>query len=200
MKKWDADQPDPAPIPGQRNMDVIESGRDGPPRQPWQIAIVVVLIVAAAATGYLFGSRNRATPVTSSATVAVADPLLATGKRCSVQVKDRLQLGIEVMNQSVTTLTLRTVTPVLPLHGLRATATTWGSCGQLSPTAEGDYPVPAGATAWLTIIFDVEVRCPSPIPVLFTVDYAQGSRSGTADLPGFPDLGSVPYSRCTTGD
>jgi hypothetical protein len=177
-------------------MDVIESGAERPPGPPRRIAVglAVLLIAVAATAGYLVGSRHRANPAPSSSTPAVVDPLLATSKRCSVQLKDRLQLGIEIMNQSAATVTLRQVQPRLPLHGLRATATTWGGCGQLPPTAEGDYPLPAGATTWLTITFDVLVPCPGPIPVLFTVDYTQASRAGTADLPGFPDLGGVPYT------
>jgi hypothetical protein len=217
MKVRGADQPDPGPVrpevtgasaqPGQGNTDVLESGPDRPPRPPHQIAVgfALVLIVAAAMTGYLFGSRHRATTATpatpsSSTTPAVAQPIAGTSKRCSVQLKDRLQLGIEIINRSTTTLTLRQVQAALPLHGLRATATMWGSCGQLpSAAGGGDYPLPAGATTWLTITFDVLVPCPAPIPVLFTVHYTQSSRSGTTDLPGFSDLGDVPYTKCPTG-
>jgi hypothetical protein len=219
MKARDAGQPDPGPVNpevtgasvqlGQGNTDVIESGPDGLPRLPRRIVVgfALVLIVAAAMTGYLFGSRHRATTPTpgtpsSSTTPAVAQPIGVTGKRCSVQLKDRLQLGIEIINQSTTTMTLRQVQAVLPLQGLRATVTTWGSCGQLPLAASGgQYPLPAGATTWLTITFEVLVPCPGPLPVLLTVHYTQASRSGTADLPGFPDLGDVPYTstKCPTG-
>jgi hypothetical protein len=173
------------------------------------VGFALVLIVAAGLTGYLFGSRHRATTATpgtpssssSSTTAAVAQPIAGTSKRCSVQLKDRLQLGIEIVNQSTTTMTLRQVEAVLPLDGLRATVTTWGSCGQLPPAASGDHPLPAGATTWLTITFDVLIPCPGPLPVLFTVHYTQAGRSGTIDLPGFPDLGDVPYTstKCPTG-
>ncbi len=219
MQARDADQPDPRPVNpemtgvpgrlGQGNTDVIESGSDGLLRLPRGIAagIALALIVAAAMTGYLFGNRDRATTAppgapSSSTTPVVAQPIAETSKRCSAQLKDRLQLGIEVVNQSATAMTLRQVQAVLPLRGLRATATTWGSCGQLPPTASGaDHPLPAGATTWLTITFDVLVPCPGPIPVLFTVHYTQGSDPGSADLPGFRDLGSVPYTsaKCPTG-
>jgi hypothetical protein len=180
------------------NIDVIESGP--PPPHRIGIGFALVLIVAAALVGYLYGSRHRAataTPVTPSPSAAPADaePLAATRNRCSVQLKDRLQLGIEMINQSPTTMTLRQAKAVLPLRGLRPTATTWGSCGQLPPAAKGsDYPLPAGATTWLTITFDVLVPCPGPLPVLFTVDYTQSGVLATADLPGFNDLGDVPYT------
>jgi hypothetical protein len=219
MNARDADRPDPVPRspevtgasvrPGPGAADVIESGPDGPSRPPLRIAVgfALVVIVVAAMVGYLFGSRQggtTATPGTPSTSTAPAvdPPIAGTSKRCSVQLKDRLQLGIEIVNQSATTMTLREVQADLPLRGLRATATTWGSCGQLPPTASGDdYPLPAGATTWLTITFDVLVACPAPIPVGFTIHYTQASRSGAADLPGFPDLGNVPYTstRCPSG-
>ncbi len=219
MNARDADQPDPRPGNpevtgasvqlGQENADVIESGPDGLSRPPRRIAVgfALVLIVAAAMAGYLFGSRHRGTTATagtpsSSTTPAFAQPIAGTSKRCSVQLKDRLQLGIEIINQSTTSITLREVQAVLPLRGLRATVTTWGSCGQLPPAASGDdYPLPAGGTTWLTITFDVLVACPAPLPVQFIVHYTQPSRSGTAELPGFPDLGDVPYTstKCPSG-
>ncbi|MBB6471650.1 hypothetical protein [Sphaerisporangium rubeum] len=175
-------------------------------RLPPRIAtgLVLLLVVAAATTGYLVGSGNRAaTPAPgaspSSTASAVAEPITWTSKRCSVQVEDRLQLGIEIVNQSATTVTLRQVLPVLPLRGLSATAATWGGCGQLSPPATGDgHLLPAGATTWLTVTFDVLVPCPAPLPVFFTVRYTQENRSSSADLPGFPDLGDVPYTKCPT--
>ena len=40
------------------------------------------------------------------------------------------------------------------------------------------------------------MRCPAPAPVQFTVDYLAQGRSFTASLPGFADLGQVPYSGC----
>jgi hypothetical protein len=214
MKARDADQPDPGRVNpemtvqfGQGNLDVIASGPDGPPRPPRRIAVgfALVLIVVAAMTGYLVGSRHRAataTPGTPSSTApAVVEPIVGTGKRCSVQLNDRLQLGIEIINQSTAPMTLRQVQAVLPLRGLSARITTWGGCGQLSPTTTGeDYALPAGATTWLTITFDVLVPCPKPLPVLFAVHYTQASRSGIVELPGFADLGNIPYisTKCPT--
>jgi hypothetical protein len=210
MKVWDGDQPDRGPMNlGQGNTDIIESGPEGPPSPPRRIAagVALVLVVAAAMTGYLVGSRHRATTAppgtpSSSTIPAGTQPIAGTGKRCSVQLKDRLQLGIEIVNRSPTAMTLRQVQAVLPLGGLRAAVTTWGACGQLPLAGGGDgYPLPAGATTWWTITFAVLVACPAPLPVLFTVHYTQAGRSDTADLPGFPDLGDAPYtsSKCPTG-
>jgi hypothetical protein len=186
--------------------DVIESGPSRPPRR-MAVGSVLVLVVVAGLAGYFLGHRhNSATPAappsSSAAAAEVAMPLAPTSKRCSIQLKDQLQLGLEVVNQSSAPLTLRKVSAVLPLNGLRATVTSWGACGQLSPAPGGDnYPLPAGGTAWLSITFDVLVACPAPLPVEFTVQYTSDGQSGTALLTGFPDLGDVPYAsaRCTTG-
>jgi hypothetical protein len=219
MMERDANRPDPRPVslevrgasdrPDQSNADIIESGPDGPPRAQRGIAVglTLALVVIAALAGYLFGSRHRdatATPRAPSSPTAQAgtQPIAGTGKRCSAQLKDQLQLGIEIINQSTTTTTLRQVQAVLPLSGLRATVSTWGSCGQLRASQSGDdYPLPAGATAWLAVTFDILVPCPGSRPVRFRVNYTQVGESATADLPGFADLGDVPYTsaKCPNG-
>jgi hypothetical protein len=55
-----------------------------------------------------------------------------------------------------------------------------------------------GATGWLTVTFDVMVRCPGPLPVQFRVTYLQAGRLVTADFDSFPDLGPVRYNNCAT--
>lgn len=40
------------------------------------------------------------------------------------------------------------------------------------------------------------VAYPSPLPVLFSVSFQENGRAGTAQLPGFSDLGQVPYTGC----
>jgi hypothetical protein len=178
--------------------DVIES--ESPPPRRIGAGLALVLVVAAAAAGYLFGTHRHSAatatphPPSASVTPGTAVPITVTDKRCSVQSKDRLQLGIEIVNRSAAALTLDGVDAVLPLRGLRATATTWGTCGQLPPAAGDIYPVAAGGTGWLTVSFDVLVACPGPLPVRFRVHYTQVGTSGTADLPGFDDLGDVPYA------
>jgi hypothetical protein len=176
------------------------------------LPVIVAAVIVAAAGGYVAGSHrtgaadHAAAPggpsPAGTAVPAGAEPIAATGKRCSAQYGDRLQFGVEIVNRSATAATLHQVQAVLPLAGLRPTASAWSACGQLSPTPTGrDYPLPAGATAWLAITFDVLVPCPDPLPVLFTLSYTQAARPGVADLPGFPDLGDVPYAstRCPAG-
>jgi hypothetical protein len=158
--------------------------------------------------GYVAGIRHSASqagtdgwgPHASPADSAKDEtqPVTRTGDRCSAQLGAKLQLGVEIVNRSAATATLGRVTASLPLHGLRAKASAWGSCGQISPVDTGTpRQLPPGATAWLTITFDVLVPCPTPIPVLLHLAYTQGDHTATADLNGFPDLGGVPYTRCT---
>ncbi len=54
----------------------------------------------------------------------------------------------------------------------------------------------AGATEWLTITFDVLVRCPQPLPVQFAVSYTRSGKAATAQFDEFSDLGEVTYSGC----
>ena len=118
---------------------------------------------------------------------------------CATQTGHELQLGVQVSNQSTDSILLRTVRAVLPLGGLKPLAERWGPCGSLQTTPVGAYTEVAlepGATTWLTVIFRVQVRCPAPLPVQFSVSYLDHGRSVSARLPGFPDLGGVPYTGC----
>ena len=56
--------------------------------------------------------------------------------------------------------------------------------------------LPAGESTWFTVTFRVLLRCPQPLPVEFTVHYDQQGRPGSSHLPGFSDLGQVPYRAC----
>ena len=201
------ESPDPA-----GDAEVIEMGGH-PPRWPWGIArgpaIGMALTALAAgllgfAGGHLQARANGrpARAATSAATVfAVGDPLIDTGNRCAVQLGHALQLGVEVVNQSDRTVALRQIEPVLPLGGLKAVASRWGTCGALPELGPGPGQATAlgpGATGWLTVTFDVMVSCPQPLPVQFKISYVQAGRLVTAELPGFPDLGQVQYNNCGT--
>lgn len=187
-------------------VDVIERGprREPSPRGRHLVVLTVLLVLVSTAGGYLVGRRQpesaapHARPSGSPALTAVNDIVAGTGKRCAVQVGDRLQLGLEVVNRSGYAVTLRQVQANLPLDGLRETASAWGSCGQLSSVPVGPgYLLPAGATTWLTMTFDVLVPCPGPLPVLFELRYTQDGHDGVSNPSGFPDLGDVPYSKCS---
>ena len=174
-------------------------------------------------------------PGAYSSRLSIAGPsgaeVAQTPGACSVQHGRELQVGIEVINRSGTTVTLGQVRPILPMGGLRALSQQWAPCGAILPSSqaaagggpvmviwdpagkseaadvppgaavlEGVLPggdvVPPGGTAWLSVTFQVLVACPRPLPVQFSVSYQENGRTGTAQLPGFPDLGQVSYTGC----
>ena len=117
--------------------------------------------------------------------------------QCSAQIGHALQLGVQVTNPSATVVTLRRVKVILPLGGLQEISQAWGPCGELPAGSEvPDNAVPAGGSAWFTVTFKVLVKCPGPLPVQFMLDYDQLGREATSHLPGFDDLGHVPYASC----
>ncbi len=121
---------------------------------------------------------------------------------CAVQTGHELQLGIQFMNDSAQPVTLTTARAVLPLGGLKLVALRWGTCGALvDGTGQGAGLVTLlpGESTWLSATLKVQVGCPAPLPVQFSVGYQAGSHSETASLPGFPDLGQVPYTGCRPG-
>jgi hypothetical protein len=180
-------------------------------RRPWSgarapaISIALTALAAGLLLGFIGGhlqataNGRRARAATSATTVyPVGDTaIIDTGNRCAVQLGHALQLGVEIVNQSDRAVALRQIEPVLPLGGLKAVASRWGTCGALGPGG----PAPslgAGAAGWLTVTFDVIVSCPQPYPVQLKISYVQAGRLVTAELDGFPDLGQVHYNNCGT--
>jgi hypothetical protein len=83
------------------------------------------------------------------------------------------------------------------MGGLSQVTGEWGPCGVLpNGLVQADNVLPAGQSTWLTVTFKVAVRCPGAYPVQFTVGYLVQGHRHTTGLPGFPDLGQVPYSGC----
>ena len=199
--------------------DVLEQGgrrRRVPRWWPASAALVpgVLVLVAGLAVGYAAGARHAgehaAPPLPSRAATPAAPaapfsaggfPLSQSGPECSVQSGRKLQVGLQITNLSRAAVRLRRVKVVLPLGGLKVTAQAWGPCGQLPASGEaaGGLLSPTlgrGASSWFTVTFQVLVRCPQPLPVHFTLDYDQQGLLAAIRLPGFPDLGQVPYSGC----
>jgi hypothetical protein len=202
--------------------DVIELGGH-PLRWPWRGApgraagIALAALLAGLVLGFIGGHLQAASTARTASTAPATAPgtapgsvpgtvlpaggtsVGATGSRCAVQVGRTLQLGIEIMNRSSRNVTLRHITPVLPLSGLRPIASRWGTCGSLpEPGIVQATSLAPGATGWLTVTFDVLVVCPQPLPVGFIVSFTQAGRLVTARFDSFPDLGQVRYKNCRT--
>jgi hypothetical protein len=175
-------------------------------RRPPPIALVLAVagLLVGLVAGYAVGHRqagNGAAPLPRASAVsspaAGAFTLTQTGQQCSAQIGPALQLGVQVTNPSTTAVTLGQVTVMLPLGGLQRISQGWGPCGELPTASEiDDNDVPAGGSAWFTVTFKVLVRCPGPLPVQFILGYRQLGREATSYLPGFDDLGHVPYASC----
>jgi hypothetical protein len=195
--------------------ELLETGRPrsvGGPGTVWVLATVVTCVICLL-VGYAAGHHSRtrreappiARPNNSSPSAPVGGPALAqTGEACSVQHGGRLQLGVQVQNQDPSVLRIRTVVARAPLHGLRPRGlrplrSRIGSCGELNGRPAADTnALPAGATTWLTVTVQVLVPCPAVYEVRFVVSYSHGAAAGTQTLPGFPDLGYVPYTGCAS--
>jgi hypothetical protein len=195
--------------------DVLEMGSRRGPVLRWRPPTVALVLGAAGllvglVAGYAVGARHAGKPpVPAPASASPTAPSFAAGgyplsqslSGCSAQTGHELQLGLEITNLSTTAVTLRQVTAVLPLGGLKTTSQAWGPCGELPGGGEapGNLFPPTlgpGASAWFTVTFQVLVRCPQPLPVQFRLEYDQDGRPAAMPLPGFPDLGQVPYSGC----
>ena len=173
---------------------------------------VGVALLAGLVTGYAAGDRHAAhlvpPPITPPATIASPAPsfiaavpaLIQSSGVCATQTGRDLQLGVRVTNQSPAEISLGRVEAVLPLGGLKAISQQWAPCGALPGGADvaGNSLAP-GASTWFTVTFKVLMTCPGPLPVQFTVHYAVQGLATAVSLPGFSDLGHVPYSGCPAG-
>jgi hypothetical protein len=115
-----------------------------------------------------------------------------TGRQCSIQTGNRLQLGVEVTNNTTQSIMLTDVQIGLPLSGLHVRTKAFGTCGSIGGNT-GPQPLAAGNSTWMNATFDVDVPCPGAIPVLFVAVYD----TGKTVAGGFPDLGQVPYTGCS---
>jgi hypothetical protein len=117
---------------------------------------------------------------------------------CSVQSGRELQLGVQVANRSAEPIGLGRIRTVLPLSGLKVVSQQWAPCGAIGAVQVPDTLGPGDST-WLSVTAQVLVACPAPIPVQFAVGYTYAGQAATVNLPGFPDLGQVPYTGCRSG-
>lgn len=190
--------------------DVVGQG-DRAVRSPaFAAGLAAVTLVLGLAVGYAVGrnqapaqpaaapsARISATPSQSPPAAVGLPELGQSGQQCAEQVGHRLQLGVQVTNESASSVRLSGVRVITPLGGLKETAHAWGTCGQLQGLPDPRATlVSAGGSAWFTVTFRVLERCPGALPVRFVLSYDRGGRTMTVRLPGFVDLGHVPYSGC----
>jgi len=193
-----------------------------PPRGT-AILLAVGLVIGLAA-GYAAGHRqvprNASASPTASATPAPPVPALApqivikgtaiqgTGSvftdglaltqdtgTCSVQSGRELQLGVQVTNSSTEPIVLSRIRTVFPLSGLKVVSQQWAPCGAIG-AVQGPVALAPGDSTWFSVTVQVLVACPAPLPVQFAVGYTSPGEAATVNLPGFPDLGQVPYTGC----
>jgi len=184
-----------------------------PPRGAGVFAATTLVIglVVGLAAGYAAGDNARggaatgsrpesAAPSASSApafSFADSPALSQDTAACSVQQGRNLELGIQLTNQSTQPVTLTTARAVLPVGGLKQVTWQWATCGAISDgVGQAANIVLPGQTAWLSATFTVQMQCPGPAPVQFSVGYLVRGKPATTTLPGFPDLGQVPYNGC----
>jgi hypothetical protein len=120
-----------------------------------------------------------------------------TGNRCAVRLGQRLELGIQLANDSSDPITLRRVSTIFPLGGLRAVSGGEGACGSLVSFLPSS-PIPPNGTDWVFVTVSPRVSCPAALPVWFEVKFSVAGRKGSIVLDGFPDLGSAAalYGHC----
>jgi hypothetical protein len=194
-------QPD-ASIHMSSKADVVEAA---PPTGGRRLAVTAGLLALATVLGGVVGYRlagHPTTPVRDDLALAVT-PLSATiaptGKHCSQQRGRQLQLGVEIVNRSAYPVMVQEFAATLPLGGMQVVDAAWGTCGELTPQPSRTLQtLPAGATAWMSAVFDVFEACPAAVPVSFTVLAADDVDTAAIDTGGFADLGEVPYSGCLT--
>lgn len=169
------------------------------------MAVTAGLLVLAVAFGGVVGYRLADRPTApvrddpSLAVIPLSASITPTGKHCSQQVGRQLQLGVEIVNRSAYAVMVQEFAATLPLGGMQVVDTSWGTCGELAPQSSRTVQtLPAGATAWISAVFDVLEPCPVAVPVRFTVLAVDDVDSTAIDTGGFPDLGEVPYSGCVT--
>jgi len=141
----------------------------------------------------------KGTPIRGTGTV-FADGLTLTQDTgtCSVQSGRELQLGVQVTNSSTEPIVLSRIRTVFPLSGLKVVSQQWAPCGAIG-AVQGPVALEPGDSTWFSVTVQVLVACPAPLPVQFTVNYTYAGQAAIVTLPGFPDLGQVPYTGCRSG-
>ena len=152
----------------------------------------------AASDSWSFGRLNTGSRFNPTPGYLAVQP---TGNQCGAQTGPHLiQVGVEIHNFGADDITLVRTSATFPLNGLTLGSSGVGTaCGQLAePEVIDGYVLSSGDAVTLLFDLNVLVACPQPYPVSFGVTYMQGDQKHVAALPGFPDLGDVVYTGCST--
>src|SRR5215469_5569778 len=128
----------------------------------------------------------------------IATAIETTGARCAVLSGKNLQLGIQLINDSDSQVTLGRITTLFPMGGLRGISGGVGTCGVLLPSLVHASPLPPRSTEWIVATVAMHMACPQPYPVWFKVSYSVGDKKSSVVIAAFPDLGQVHFGQCTT--
>jgi hypothetical protein len=181
-----------------------------PMRPSWLAGALVVALLAGIGIGYLIGHSDHgkhvaaATPTPSALSPVVrALPGIALrpGTTCfglAASNGEPLMVGVELADEDIRPVVLTGLHGVFPLGGLRQIGSQVGQCDNNAIEQVSGHRIEPSATIWLSLILDVQVRCPGPLPVQFRLDYTVGGTPSTQTVNPFPDLDGVPYPGCAT--
>lgn len=187
--------------PNDFGAEVIDMGAEPTPQRrpvPWRVVSLIAALLLGGVIGYFVGDnhgRSIARPAANPSPTSEVKPLAIvalTGRQCSVQLGKRLQLGVEITNDTDHQIMLTDIQVGLPIGGLHVRAKAFGTCGAVGGNT-GPQPLAAGNSTWMNATFDVDEPCPRAIPVLFVAVYD----TGESVTGGFQDLTQVPYTGCS---
>jgi hypothetical protein len=202
--------------PRQSQSDDVEEELDDPSQRrsasPYRVSrAAAVLIAIALGVGLLLGRASVKTdssaapaptaPATHSSSVVPLSlhSLQATGAMCSMQVGDKLVLGVEARNVSTVPIILKELLVSLPSGGLTVLTRGVGSCGELNVPKLEDFGLAPQGAVWFSTTVRPTEKCPTPYPVLMNVEATdQSGAKKRFDIGGFKDLSHVPWSGCAT--
>jgi len=181
-----------------------------PMRPSWLVGALALTLLAGIGIGYLIGrpsgGKHVAAPTpTSSAPRPTGPPLpglaLRPGTTCAgldPANGQPLMVGVELANDSARRVVLTGIQGVFPLGGLRQVGSQVGQCDNNATEQVNGHRIEPSATVWLSLILDVQVRCPAPLPVQIRLDYTIDGTPSTQTVNPFPDLGGIGYPGCPT--
>jgi len=197
---------------GEAHGDVITGRTPRPPtrwslRPSWLAAMLAVALAAGIGIGYLIGRPDHhrpaaapTTPLPAGSALAEVPQLTTPGDLCYGALPGRkLMLGTRVVNSTPRPLVLTGLRGVFPLGGFQMVGSQVGQCDNNATEAVDGHRVEPSAEVWVTLIVDVTGNsCPGALPVQFALDYTIDGAPHSQVLPGFSDLGSVPFPGCPT--